>query len=99
MSDGTPPSSYWEPPEPSADDVYEEATWLADLFVAEWADLTEMELFIDVTVNRGNEPVFTLDLVQKDGIEIARPAEEFDSIDAVREWVSARWPVDGKEEE
>lgn len=98
MASETPSSSYWERPEPSPEAVLEEAEWEMDMFVSEWADLTEMELFIDVDLNHGYEPVFTLDLVQKDGIELARPREQFDSIADLREWVSARWPL-GEEEE
>lgn len=98
MFDGTPPSQYWERPEPSSDEVMENATLDADMFVAEWADLTEMELFIDVTVNRSNDPLFTLTLVQQDGIELASPDMEFESIEDLRKWVADRWPLSEEEQ-
>jgi hypothetical protein len=37
MTNPTPPDSYWERPDARPDEVYEEATWQADLLCAEWA--------------------------------------------------------------
>lgn len=97
MTNPTPPDSYWQAPDARPDEVYEEATWQADLLCAEWAELAELELFIDVTLNRGNEPMWELELVQRDGVALDRPGLQVEDLAEIRTWLEKNYPLPKEE--
>lgn len=90
-----PPDSYWEPPEPTDADVYEQAEQDLDMVVAEWADGAEVEIFGVVAVTRAHEPLFQIDQVNRDGERLYDGRGfpiEFDTIDDLREWLTEQFP-------
>lgn len=98
MLDGTPPSSYWERPDPSPDEAYEDATWQADQLVSEWADFGELELFISVSLQRGGEPLFELTDVQRDGILLEKPGLEVEDIAEIRAFLERNYPLNKEDD-
>lgn len=93
MTNPTPPDSYWVRPEASREEVYEEATWLADQLVSEWADFAELELFITVNLQHGGEPLFELTDVQRDGILLEQPGIEVEDLAVIRTWLTEHYPL------
>lgn len=101
MFDG-PPDSYWEPPEPSPSEVLEEAEYIADNLVAEWATMGEFEVWIGVSLNRSNEPTWTVSRVATDGDVLfggpSGESEEFEHEDDLRRWLLEHYPFPAEQE-
>jgi hypothetical protein len=94
MSNPTPPSSYWERPEPNPEVVLEEAQLDADMLVSEWAAYAELELFITVSMNRAGEPFFELEAVQRDGILLEKPGLEVEDLAEIRRFLEQHYPIE-----
>jgi hypothetical protein len=59
--------------------------------------LAELELFIDVTLNRGNEPMWELELVQRDGVALDRPGLQVEDLAEIRTWLEKNYPLPKEE--
>lgn len=93
MNSGTPPDSYWEPPEPSIADVMEEAQFEVDQLVEEWATLARVDVGLTVTVNKyATDVVFELEYVESNGVN-HEIGQEFDTLQDARTYLEKSWPI------